>query len=52
MKAGAGSAQALQVCREGKPLHTFPDRALGGGGSRIEVRAVVGEDVADRKEVE
>src|SRR5262245_36673473 len=23
------SAQTLRVCREGKPLHTFPDHALG-----------------------
>jgi len=22
------SAQTLRVCREGKPLHTFPDHAL------------------------
>src|SRR5215475_13861308 len=25
------SAQTLRVCREGKPLHTFPDHALAGG---------------------
>ena len=24
------SAQTLRVCREGKPLHTFPDHALAG----------------------
>src|SRR5262250_1189897 len=23
-------ANAFRVCREGKPLHTFPDHALGG----------------------
>jgi hypothetical protein len=23
------SAQTLRVCREGKPLHTFPDHAPG-----------------------
>jgi len=33
------SAQTLRVCREGKPLHTFPDHALGSKlNQALEVR--------------
>ncbi|WP_207234629.1 hypothetical protein, partial [Bradyrhizobium sp. Leo170] len=29
------SAQTLRVCREGKPVSTFPDHALEGGADRL-----------------